>query len=604
MTNITNNPFMLAGTIRQIPNNYYGKTIEYIIQRITAISKLEKIYNDLPRSLDSYDFVDHILEKLDIQIMDIDTELGNISTKQRLVMVANHPFGAIEGLILVNILRRYRPDIKILANYVLERIPELQDICISVDPFSRKSSQQKNSQAVRQAIRWLNNDGCLVIFPAGEVSSLNMSYQKITDPVWNHSIGRIIQITKSSVLPVYFHGNNSNIFQLAGLIHPKLRTLLLPRELINKSRKVITARFGTIIPYYKLDNMEDSMDITEFLRLKTYLLKYHPIQSQHINSSPKDNIKSITPPSKKRNNYALEVEISELLPSQLLIKSGEMNVYVSTSDYIPCILNEIGRLREVTFRSVGEGTGKETDLDQFDFYYLHLFIWNTRNREIVGAYRIGKSDRIIQEYGLKGLYSYSLFDYSEKLLEVLNPSLELGRSFIRQNYQKSYLPLLLLWKGIGKFITRNPQYNKLFGPVSISSQYQSQSQEIMINYLMTNFSYPGLKSLVEPRTPYKSNSNSFIDVDLSTLRNINDVSDIINDLEGINIGIPILLKHYLKLGGKLLGFNVDTNFNNSIDGLIIVDLIKTEPRLINKYLGVKCANSFFDVNNTNSHKVG
>jgi putative hemolysin len=270
-------------------------------------------------------------------------------------------------------------------------------------------------------------------------------------------------------------------------------------------------------------------------------------------------------------------EVAALAPEQRLFQAGDLEVYVTPAQAIPAVLEEIGRLRELTFRAVGEGTGKSTDMDGFDARYLHLFVWNAANQEIVGAYRLAGTDVT------RDLYTATLFNYTGNFLDKLGPALELGRSFVRPEYQRGFAPLLALWKGIGAYVARNPRYKTLFGPVTISNQYQVMSRELMVTFLERNASLRDWASLISSRNPFQRRSR--IPLPTATGFDIEDLSDCVADLEPTRAGVPLLLRQYLKLGGKLLGFNVDREFSDALDGLIVVDLTKTEPRLLERYLG-------------------
>jgi len=270
-------------------------------------------------------------------------------------------------------------------------------------------------------------------------------------------------------------------------------------------------------------------------------------------------------------------------------------VIQATTDQIPHILLEIGRLREMTFRAVGEGTGKAVDIDRFDHSYTHLFIWNREKKEVVGAYRLGKTDEIIRQQGVRGLYTSTLFCYKPGFFEHLGPALEMGRSFIRPEYQKSFTPLLLLWKGIGRFVVENPQYKTLFGPVSISDEYQALSRQFLVSYLKMSRYRSDMASLVKPRKPLHAKQLRGWDIDAAVRLlkdDVENISELISCVESDRKGVPILLKQYLKLGGEIAGFNVDPAFGNVIDGLIIVDLMKTEPRMLERYQGKEGARMF------------
>ena len=564
-------PFRLAGTLNSRP-------IEALLERVFALKKLDTLYKSLAPSRDEQEFLQQVFETFNINYHVADEELARIPKTGPLVIVANHPFGAIEGVIMAALLRQVRPDVKIMANFVLKRIPELRDLFIAVNPFGGKEATRNNIGPMKEALRWLKQDGLLLVFPAGEVSHLK-PFKGVEDSQWSHTIGRLIQIAKAPVQPVYFHGANSFLFQLAGLMHPLLRTALLPRELINKANTTIPIRIGNVLPYNRLKEMEDEQALIDYLRMRTYMLRN--IADSRELATPQalqPDVANIIPAVERE---LMRRELDALPDAQHLVDGGNMQVYCAYAKQIPQTLREIGRLRELSFRAVGEGTGKSLDLDFYDKYYLHLFIWNHDSCEIVGAYRLGEADKIIARQGIVGLYSYSLFKYSKRLIEELSPALELGRSFVRPEYQKSFAPLMLLWRGIAQFIYRNPHYRKLFGPVSISNDYQPLSQKLLVDFLKSSNTFPELARLVKPRSPFKLKSVKVA----GKVNTIEEVADLIAEIESDNKGIPILLRQYLKLGGQILEFNVDDQFNNALDGLIMLDLLQTDPKTLAKYMG-------------------
>jgi putative hemolysin len=257
---------------------------------------------------------------------------------------------------------------------------------------------------------------------------------------------------------------------------------------------------------------------------------------------------------------------------------------------MPWCLQEIGRLRELTFRAAGEGTGKASDIDLFDTYYLHLFVWDAKAEAIVGAYRMGLADEILARYGKRGLYTQSLFKYGARALRTLNPAIELGRSFVRAEYQRNFAPLLLLWRGIGRWVARSPRYAVLFGPVSISNSYESESRRLIVDYLKANSVETGLARHVKPRRPFRAGKPA--DAELSALGDIEELSRAVERIEPDHKGVPILLKHYLRLGGRVLGFNTDEQFGDALDGLILVDLRASDPRMLARYMGEEGAAGF------------
>jgi putative hemolysin len=222
----------------------------------------------------------------------------------------------------------------------------------------------------------------------------------------------------------------------------------------------------------------------------------------------------------------------------------------------------------------------------FDAYYLHMFVWDVRANAIAGAYRLGLVDEILARHGKRGLYTHSLFDYRTGLLDSLNPAIELGRSFVRAEYQRSFAPLLLLWCGIGRFVGRSPRYAVLFGPVSISSRYAPASRRLMVEYLSGYRADPRLASQVRPRRPFRDGTRtSAPDAGVSAPRNLDELSARVAQIEPDGKGVPVLLRHYLRLGGRLLGFSVDREFANALDGLIMVDVRQVEPTVLARYMG-------------------
>ncbi|HXY55509.1 MAG TPA: GNAT family N-acyltransferase [Nitrospirota bacterium] len=569
------------------------------IEHVLAFPRLNRAYADISQMTDSRPFTDKVLERLDLTYELSEQDLSRLMiTKGPVIVVANHPFGGIEGIILASILRSLRCDVKFMANYLLNAIPEMREMLIAVDPFKRGSSVRENIRPIRECIHWVRNGGMLVVFPAGEVSHFDIQKGTVTDPAWSPSIARIIKKTNAPVLPVFFQGTNSTAFHMAGLVHPFLRTALLPNELLNKGRKIIQVRSGDVISFDRLKSLEQDAVIMEYLRLRTYILEHRQTnqRSRRFLSFPSIRIHntggSIINPQKPDD---LAKEIRLLPPSQTLVESGDHVVLHATADQIPHVLLEIGRLREITFRAVGEGTGKAFDLDRFDRSYVHMFVWSKTKKEVIGAYRLGRTDELTKQHGLHGIYTSTLFRYRKDFLDRLGPALELGRSFIRPEYQKSYAPLLLLWKGIGKFIIENPYYKTLFGPVSITDEYQPMSKQLMVGFLKKTKFRQDMAEFVRARKPLRSRSVRGWDMDAAVRflnDDIDDISELISSIETDNKGVPILLKQYIRLGGKIIGFNVDPAFGNVLDGLIMVDLTKTEPKMLERYLGKDGAQRF------------
>lgn len=561
------------------------------VEKALAIDRINQIYYAAATAGGPSHFLDRVLDVMNIELAVSEADLARIPRNGRLVVVANHPFGGIEGIILGALLRSVRPDVKLMANFLLRTVPDLHDSMIFVDPFDRDQSARQNLRPMKESIRWLKAGGALGVFPSGEVSHLDLRRGGIRDPQWSTTIARMIQMTETPVLPVYFHGSNSLIFQVLGLVHPRLRTGMLPRELANKSNRTIEIRIGHVVPFKRIAALPDEQSVMDYLRMRTYHLrrrkrsKRNPLRRTLFPIRMVEAARAEVAPAVAPS--LLSAEIQNLPASQRLLESGEYAVYYAEAGQIPHLMREMGRLRELTFRAVGEGTGRAFDLDRFDDYYIHLFVWNRARTELVGAYRLGQVDEIVRKFGMQGLYTSTLFRYRRRLLKRLGPALELGRSFVRAEYQKNFSPLLLLWRGVALYVAQHPRYKILFGPVSVNNDYQSSSRQLMVAFLKANNFIPELARLVKARKPLRTNPFHAWNLkrQRAVVNDLDEVETLISDLESELKGVPILLRQYLRLGGKLLGFNVDPAFSYVLDGLILVDLTETDPLLLTKYMG-------------------
>jgi len=549
-----------------------------------GISRLIRLRDDAKNFEDPFAFVDVALRELQVQLDLPSFEEERIPATGPVIITSNHPYGGLDGLLAMATIGRRRRDLRILVNPELAQLDAIGSLMIPVDPFGGAQSKRANVAGMRKALRWLEDGGALMIFPAGEVSHLHLRTLSISDPPWSTTSARLIRMSGAPVVPMYFGGANSALFQLAGIVHPKLRTLLLPHELGNKLGSRVTIRLGAPLAPSKLAAFETDTELAAHLRLKTYLLAGSNSAPQRT-ATPSVSERRLEPIADAVDPERLSCEIETLPPEMLLLSSGRMRVYCAPTSRIPWALQELGRLRELTFRAVGEGTGRSADIDVFDDYYEHLFIWNTQTREIVGAYRLGRTDVISRRFGKRGLYTSTLFDYNELFIKLLGPALELGRSFVRAEYQKSFASLMLLWKGIGEYVSRNPRYCRLIGPVSISNDYLPLSRELLVGYLRKkNFDLLA-PTVVRPKRPFRGRfSLRSLGGPHQSLADIETLSTVVADLEPDGKGAPVLLRQYLKLGGRMLGFNVDPDFGNALDCLVLIDLRKTNPRVLRKYM--------------------
>jgi putative hemolysin len=552
-----------------------------------AIARLTRLRDDARNFEDPFAFVDVALRELQVRLNLPPFEEEKIPASGPVVITANHPYGGLDGLMAMATIGRRRRDLRILVNPELAQLHGIGSLMIPVDPFGGAQAKRANVAGMRKALRWLEEGGALLIFPAGEVSHLHLRTMSVSDPPWSATAARLIRMSAAPVVPMYFGGANSALFQLAGVVHPRLRTLLLPHELGNKLGARVTIRLGQSLTPSKLATFEADTELAAHLRLRTYLLAGCGRTSSAGNSVEavaERPQRTVEPIGAAVDPERLSCEIETLSSDMLLVTSGRMRVYCAPTSRIPWTLQELGRLRELTFRAVGEGTGRKADIDVFDDYYEHLFIWNTENREIVGAYRLGRTDEIARRFGKGGLYTSTLFDYNELFIKLLGPALELGRSFVRVEYQKSFASLMLLWKGIGEYVSRRPRYCRLIGPVSISNDYLPLSRELLVGFLRKKSFELLAPTLVRPKSPFRGRFSLHSIGGHESLADIETLSTVVSDLEPDGKGAPVLLRQYLKLGGRMLGFNVDPDFGNALDCLVLVDLRKTNPRVLRKYM--------------------
>jgi putative hemolysin len=581
------------------------KIVEIIqgpLEKATSLDRINQIYAIIQTQRKSEavgdEFFQLCMNLLHIQYKLPAFDVKKIPLQGPLMIVANHPFGGAEAIVMGMLLRKIRPDIKFLGNYLLARIDEIKEDVIPVDPFGRKESMHLNMKALKQSIQWLKSGGVLITFPAGEVSHIHLPRMQVIDAQWHPFLGSVIRHAKTTVLPIYFSGRNSIMFNLVGLIHPRLRTLMLPHELVKKKNKTIEMNIGTPLYWSKLSAFHENTELMNYLRFKTYFLRHRYDRSlfRRVQAdSPKKKLTDQSPVMPPVSMFRLRRDVCNIAPENLLLEKSDLAVYVARSDQIPNVLKEIGRLRELTFRDVHEGTGGHVDLDEFDSNYLHLFLWNRSSNEVVGAYRLGPVDLILKKAGARGLYTHTLFRFRSSFLAQMASALEIGRSFIRAEYQKNYNSLLMLWQGIGRFVVLHPQYRILFGPVSISDAYQNVSKNLMVQFLERHKADDQLLGSVRPRRPYRYYrfKSAKTVSDLSRTDNMEEISLLISEIEKDGKGMPVLLKHYLKLNARILSFNVDKNFSNVVDSLIKVDLMETDSRMLDRLMGVEGRKSFY-----------
>jgi putative hemolysin len=547
------------------------------LEWILNLPAYRALYQEIQRGPANIPFEVRALDALGIRPVCSPAEIALIPSQGPVVVAANHPHGIVDGLVLTSIVRRARPDVRILANHLLSRIPELADLCFFVDPFGGPAAPDRSRAGLRAAHLWVRSGGTLIVFPSGEVAHDRQPDGSYADGPWPDTVGRLALTTGAQVVPALIDGRNTPWFYAAGHIHALLRTALLAREALSARGRQPTVRLGALV------SLRSRADVTSNADAATQAIR------EAVEKLKQRQIASLT-----RVGHVDEIaaDIARLPLQSRLVESGTFQVFCAKAHQIPSALREIGRLREATYRAVGEGTGRDVDLDAFDDRYLHLFSWDCARQQIAGAYRIGRTDRILAAEGVTGLYTRTLFRYDYRLIARLSPALELGRSFVRAEYQRNYSALLLLWKGIGQFVTRHPQYRILFGPVSISARYSDQSHRLLMTFLLQNHLDRDLSELVQAINP----KGVCLATPFSTPvpRSIDEVNRLVAQADAGGEGVPILLRQYLKLNARLLGFNVDPNFGDALDALMMVDLTTVDPAILNRYFGRQEAARFLE----------
>ena len=553
-----------------------GKYTARVILWLLGFSRLNKDYSRYS-NLKGSEFLNKLIKIYGLKFELLEDDIKKIPEKGPFIIISNHPTGGAEGILLIKLISDIRPDFKFLTNFLLSKIEPMMGYFLPVNPFEDHKDAQSSMTGIKSALEHVRNGSPLGIFPAGEVSAYQKGKREVTDREWLTVVLKLIKKAQVPVIPVYVEARNSPLFYFLGKINPLLRTVKLPSELLNKKNQVLKIRIGSPVSVNEQNLFTDIIEYGDFLRMKTYTLgrkvkRKRPLCCPTREEVVVDEIQS----------DLIISEVNKLTEENLLFKLENYKVFHAKSEIIPNILKEIGRLREITYRKVGEGTGKSIDLDKYDSWYNHLFIWDVEAHCIVGAYRMGKGKELFEKYGIKGFYLQSLFKFNEKFYLTLEKSIELGRSFIRNEYQRKTLSLFLLWKGILYFLIKNPEYRYLIGPASISDAFSDFSKGLIVEFLNANCVNKDIAKLVTPRNSFEYNLADHIDVNVFLKfigSDINRLDKFIHDVEPEQ-RIPVLFKKYIKQNARIIGFNVDPKFNFCLDVIMLLDLNDVPPEVI------------------------
>lgn len=563
----------VAQAIKADKYGVLGTFMGWSLMKLLKIEKLNKIYNR-NKNLKDLDFLNAILEEFDIRFEIPEEDLKRLPKEGPYITISNHPLGGIDGVLLLKLILEQRPDYRIIANFLLHRIEPLVPYILPVNPFENHKDAKSSLQGFKQALTHIHNGHPLGIFPAGEVSTYRDG-KLIVDRPWEPAAIKLIKKAEVPVIPIYFHAKNSRLFYRLSKLSDTLRTAKLPSELLTQRNRVIKVRIGKPISVEAQKELKDLNEYTEFLRKKTYMLA-NPYEKGSLLDKvptslkiPKAPEKIVTPVRKE----LMDAEVQHLRQKDhRLLQSKNYEVYLSKAEDMPNILQEIGRLREITFREVGEGTNRSIDLDKYDSYYHHLFLWDDQEKTIVGAYRMGLGAEIYRNYGIDGFYLRELFRFEPELDKMMSESIEMGRAFIVKEYQQKPMPLFLLWKGIVHTTLRYPEHKYLIGGVSISNQFSNFSKSLMIEFMKSHYWDPFVAQYISPKKEFKvklkdADKEFIFD---ETQADLNKFDKLIDEVEPGSLRLPVLIKKYIKQNARVVAFNVDPLFNHSVDGLMYI----------------------------------
>ena len=520
--------------------------------------------------LKGFEFVDAVLDYFDFDYTVSSKDIENIPSSGKVVIIANHPLGGLDALCLLKLVGSVRSDVKIVANDFLAGIDALSSLFIPIDNYKMRQSKAD----IKRIYEALEKEQAIIIFPAGEVS--RASAKGIKDPAWSKGFLNFAQHSNAPILPILVDGKNSKVFYTMSVINKTFSTLLLSNEMFKKQSKNINIKIGEVIPNENI--MPKGLN-------KKYLLSLYKKHLYALKKGKKSFFvtqKAIAHPQKK------ELLLEELNDSKIIGKThDDKTIYLYNYIEDSVVLKEIGRLRELSFRSVGEGVNKKRDTDKYDIYYDHIILWDNKELEIVGAYRIGNGDFIYNNLGVKGFYSQTLFKFNETFEPYLCDAIELGRSFVQPKYWGSRA-LDYLWYGVGAYLKANPHVKYMFGPVSISASFPKVAKDIMVIYY--DHYFKPKTTLAKPRLPYQftNDVNSLQELFVLNDRKY-DFKTMKNSLNNIGVTVPTLFKQYTDLceegGVSFHGFNVDEKFSDCIDGFIMVEVEKIKDKQRKRYIG-------------------
>jgi putative hemolysin len=563
----------VAKSIKADKYGFLGTFSGWILMKVLKISTLNKFY-DKNKHLEDVAFLNAILDDLEIKFEIPEEDFKRLPKEGAYITISNHPLGGIDGVLLLKLMLEREPNFKIIANFLLHRIVPLKKYIMPVNPFENHKDAKSSVIGIKETLIHLKDGKPLGMFPAGEVSTYKDG-KLVVDKPWEVGAIKVIRKAQVPVVPIYFHAKNSQLFYFLSKIGDTLRTAKLPSEVFSQKDRVIKVRIGKPISVNEQNEYETIEEYSNFLRKKTYMLSKAFVKDKPFLPTPKIKLPKKGPKTivtgASVENMIQEVDALRAADCRLL-QSKNYEVFFAQADKIPNVLHELGRLREITFREVGEGTNESTDIDKFDKYYHHMFLWDDDVKKVAGAYRMGLGSEIYPKYGMDGFYLNELFRFEPELHDMMSKSIEMGRAFIVREYQQKPMPLFLLWKGIIHTTLRFPEHKFLLGGVSISNQFSEFSKSLMIEFMKSNFYDPYIAQYIHPKKAFKVKLK---DADKDFVFNeaesdLNKFDKIIDELEPGTLRLPVLIKKYIKQNARVVAFNVDPLFNDAVDGLMYI----------------------------------
>ncbi|WP_160062021.1 lysophospholipid acyltransferase family protein [Psychromonas sp. L1A2] len=565
---------------QQVFKKYFPQLIENSLQHKLLSSLCKNLLHETEflqfaeryPNLKGFDLIEKTLDYFNFSFTTVDKQIERIPVTGRVVIIANHPIGTLDGLALLHLVKKLRNDVKVVANELLMEIKPLHNVLLPVNNMSGNTARQD----LLNIHEFLSADGAIIIFPAGEVS--RFTAKGIKDCTWQKGFLKIASRAKAPILPIHIKARNSWTFYASSLFYKPLAGLLLVKEMFKHNEQSIQVSIGKLIPFSSYGQNQLST------KVKVNLLQK---EVYRVAKGQQSYFKTETVIAHPVARVELKHAIKEC---QLLgITSDGKSIYLLENPEHGVILKELGRCRELTFRSVGEGTGEKRDLDKFDLDYMHIILWDKEQLELVGAYRFTTTSRLISKQGVNALYSAQLFNYQADMQPYFERGIELGRSFVQPRYWGKR-SLDYLWQGIGAYLAMNQDIRYLFGPVSLSASLPKKAHVFLVYFYQLYFPAQGYLAIAKNAYSLSDELDNELLTYFSGDNYAKDFMKLKTMMNNMGVSVPTLYKQYTELcyegGVQFVDFNIDPDFNHCIDGLVVVDLSFLKEKKQSRYIDI------------------